>query len=788
MQVTHAVDSDAVAVIGGGRKRNFSIQTSAHAFRLMSEALYSNKEEAVVRETISNAIDAHIRAGTPERAVEITITENEFTVRDFGAGIHDDDIADVFCSMFGSDKTDDDTQIGGFGAGAKAPFAIADHFTVTSCHKGKRTIYSMHKEGDDGLPVCQTMTAGHCGIASGLTVSVPTSHHGFGNIIRRFVLQGGFAATLNGEMLKTRDYTELRQKGYGAIKNNWRSETSCRVLLGNVSYPIETSRVSELGGRFLIEGLNTDFMIMLHALPGEIAPTPSREGVSYTEQTLESLRKIFARAVAQSRVTTHSLREQVICEAIKETGRYNLKHWDTAASRIISEKLYDSSDSAVYAGADGVALARIRSQINATTITEAVRSAGTVLRDNAHSLRAAVKERNAAWRLNDWLKKDLLKLRLKQLARILGDNLPNANYISNRDKYEKFNVKPTGYYREPVVGLRIAIARTKRDYDEHPNNADIIVLNKKITEAEIAGIKTRAAKFGFVVEIAASAEPKKAPVPRAKPIKENHKFMPFHFGKVEHWSGDCNAYISKNDTPATLTEKPAAYLGFKTYKPVSSTITGFHGSSEFLNSSFATALNGALPNVVVAMSQPELRLLEKNGVPRVGDWLIKQLTEAVASNPSDTLFALAAVEAGRRTNSRGFRVSKQRKLAYIMLDEPYIEDAALDDIWRTARLAFQLFKLGAKFASGENLLHVDNIATYENIVANLRAQTHWGKSNAWRKKITDMTDIYGDLSYTTFGKVSAIITAASGSGVSGEHLDDLAAILDFHQRRLELRS
>ena len=74
MQVSQVIEQEEFAVIGGGEARAFQIGNSAQAFKILSDSLYSNKQRAVVREVLCNAVDAHIEAGIPERPSRSTST------------------------------------------------------------------------------------------------------------------------------------------------------------------------------------------------------------------------------------------------------------------------------------------------------------------------------------------------------------------------------------------------------------------------------------------------------------------------------------------------------------------------------------------------------------------------------------------------------------------------------------------------------------------------------------------------------------------------------------------
>lgn len=96
-------------------------------FFLLSSTLYKDPYRAIVRELVSNAIDASKRIGTNEPVVlhvpkTLTDINNEFYVQDFGIGMSLEQVINIYGNYFASSKQNDSNSIGGFGLGGKTPF------------------------------------------------------------------------------------------------------------------------------------------------------------------------------------------------------------------------------------------------------------------------------------------------------------------------------------------------------------------------------------------------------------------------------------------------------------------------------------------------------------------------------------------------------------------------------------------------------------------------------------------------------------------------------------------
>ena len=97
-------------------------------FFLLSSTLYKELYRAIVRELVSNAIDASKRIGINNPIIlhiPKTLnndTNNEFYIQDFGVGMSLEQVINIYGNYFASSKQNDSNSIGGFGLGGKTPF------------------------------------------------------------------------------------------------------------------------------------------------------------------------------------------------------------------------------------------------------------------------------------------------------------------------------------------------------------------------------------------------------------------------------------------------------------------------------------------------------------------------------------------------------------------------------------------------------------------------------------------------------------------------------------------
>ena len=127
-------------IIGAEKEMQFDIDTDNHIiFEILRDKMYSDKIGAVAREVASNSRDANREAGREDVPVIVQIVKpNKFAsighqsivFSDNGIGITPDRMADIFIKYAASTKRDSNKETGGFGLGAKTPFAYSDTFTV----------------------------------------------------------------------------------------------------------------------------------------------------------------------------------------------------------------------------------------------------------------------------------------------------------------------------------------------------------------------------------------------------------------------------------------------------------------------------------------------------------------------------------------------------------------------------------------------------------------------------------------------------------------------------------
>lgn len=287
----------------------------AEEMRYVSSLLrnnYSNPILATVRELIANASDANVG---PEK-IEIhcpTFYAPTFSVRDFGAGLSEDDLFGLYTKYGRSTKRNDNLSIGGFGIGRFAPLSYADSFTVTSRHNGTKTIVNVFvdEHGDTRFTKLASMPTTE---PSGLEVSVATKQ----DDERSFVNAINACVAFSTKQFEVKN-SEISPINWVVRSDNWgvyeRSNyhTGSSVVMGGVAYRIEPSQIYPLisaeRSPLLFKKFGGNSLTFNHALRdsnfilfmpiGSVAIHHSREQLEYNVTTKRVVLAALERAFGE---------------------------------------------------------------------------------------------------------------------------------------------------------------------------------------------------------------------------------------------------------------------------------------------------------------------------------------------------------------------------------------------------------------------------------------------------------------------------------------------------------
>lgn len=308
-------------VSGDLAAHSFSIAANPKMFKILSDGLYSDKALAVTRELLSNAYDAHIAAGTLATPIHIHVP-NDFEpwlqVTDFGTGLSHDDVIHLYTTYGASTKSESNDQIGGFGLGSKSPLAYTDQFTVESRFDGVHSTYQVFI-AESGIPHVTMLEAVSTDQPNGMSVKVPIAgvtdadYRQFIRALNKLVPHMATAPIISGAtddhvesinkmhveptfVLPMPDSTRINSiKLYEPIGYAQRQSA---LVQGITPYHMDNYRWQGFAGIDILDDVSVwgAYYVVIDAKIGQFELTASREDISWTDETKQSIANIFTEA------------------------------------------------------------------------------------------------------------------------------------------------------------------------------------------------------------------------------------------------------------------------------------------------------------------------------------------------------------------------------------------------------------------------------------------------------------------------------------------------------------
>lgn len=294
--IINAAPQNEAILSNVGQIGEFRIRNSAKAFNILSSGLYANKIRAIIRELSCNAVDSHMAAGKKETPFDVHLPnaiEPWFAIRDYGVGLSNAQVTNIYTTYFESTKTDSNDYIGALGLGSKSPFSYTDNFTVTAIKDGKRGIYTAFIN-EHGVPSIALMMEEDTHEPSGVEVKFSVNErYDFGKFQQeavevythfklRPVVSGAHGFRFTDLKYIDKDIVPgVHSYGKDGYHRN------SKAIMGNIAYPIDIPNADQNLGD-LHQLLNCG--LELHFDIGEIDFQASREGLSYIPQTIASIK------------------------------------------------------------------------------------------------------------------------------------------------------------------------------------------------------------------------------------------------------------------------------------------------------------------------------------------------------------------------------------------------------------------------------------------------------------------------------------------------------------------
>jgi len=276
----------------------FTIAATGKAFKILSDGLYSDKIRAIIRELACNARDSHVAAGNtaPWDMHLPTQAENWFSVEDFGTGMSQEDVINVYSRYFASTKTASNDFVGQLGLGSKSPFSYTRSFTVNSRYGGVENRYRMYFDDSD-TPRVDHIASGPA-MGSGIKVQFAVVsgferwHSKAIDVLRWFTQP----PSCNTELALENPQAHYEGQGWRIWNKQFWNGSSLQILMGGVLYPLDIHSIPDLDAKLYYL---TDFPMVIDMPIGDCDVAASREGLSYDPRTVANIKARLATVQAE---------------------------------------------------------------------------------------------------------------------------------------------------------------------------------------------------------------------------------------------------------------------------------------------------------------------------------------------------------------------------------------------------------------------------------------------------------------------------------------------------------
>jgi hypothetical protein len=283
--------------------------------------LYSDPIGSVMRELVSNAVDANrerdmkIKGEIPleegvddlkyfakdKPQVEVSYIngndllgiDHSITIQDFGNGLSPERVKKVFTVFGVSTKRDTDSLIGGYGIGAKSTFAYTDTFYVRATHNGTARLYMLYK--GNALPAMDLVSETSSDEKNNTIITIPLkSRYDLDDFESKIKSQLKFFTNVIYKGFKnvTTFSTKIAYESDNIIIPSENEPERLCALIGRVVYPLDFDLLEDIHGKQAPGYLR--FKI------GELDLVPSRENLRYTDKTIEAIKTKLATVKTES--------------------------------------------------------------------------------------------------------------------------------------------------------------------------------------------------------------------------------------------------------------------------------------------------------------------------------------------------------------------------------------------------------------------------------------------------------------------------------------------------------
>jgi len=270
-------------------------------FEMLRSKIYKDPIGSICREIASNSRDSHRESKKPNLPIEITINSKSIMnngsttieFKDFGTGISEDRMENIFCKYAASTKRDTNMMTGGFGLGAKTPFSYSDIFYIRTVFDKVLYTYTAYiDESKKGKITLHKKVKSEEGNFTSIIVPIKNENdrNRFEIECKTYTNYWPVKPVFKNFYLKDeyKDKVLYEKDNYKLVKKHNRHQGPI-ALIDGIPYTIDTNADTMFNKQFTYSSPVT-VMIFKN---GELDISINRENLQYTKRTTNALNKRF---------------------------------------------------------------------------------------------------------------------------------------------------------------------------------------------------------------------------------------------------------------------------------------------------------------------------------------------------------------------------------------------------------------------------------------------------------------------------------------------------------------
>src|SRR6056297_701953 len=298
----------------------------------MLSGLYRNVAGSIVREYCSNAWDSHQEAGREKEPIIVQLKEeyknNQLIIKDVGLGMSPKTMGEIYFNYLDSTKEESYETIGCFGIGGKSALAYTHTFYIDTIYDGILYHYIFSKQAN-GIPAGELIYTEPTSDHNGTTIKIPIKDGDLHTFNKEFSKQLCYFPNVYVESdigHFDNDYVIYETKFF-KVRPSLDVFRGVHILLGDVPYAIDWTELD-------MSSVNIPVAIKFKI--GEPTPTPSRESVEYTKESIKIIKKRIQETIDYLTDKYNSTVEDV--DSIEDYLKYRESGYGRDISIPITEK------------------------------------------------------------------------------------------------------------------------------------------------------------------------------------------------------------------------------------------------------------------------------------------------------------------------------------------------------------------------------------------------------------------------------------------------------------------